>query len=430
MTAPTPTVVSYEYDADVRTATGWEPLPVSSISPSVDRDRVPYASASLMLDPINRATFERLDPRVVAPSLTGQVRWRIRQVDSAGNVIGYLPRVGATVGDYAIMHIRSTTRTITGVRIDLDGRELLADDKLNIGANPVAAIAYTTTELIEWLLGQVFGTGTITGHGAAVGVLAQKPWWPFVNVNDSYLSTIETELNSHDCRLLDLWGTGWHVIERATPPSYTGAPTVVKLGTFTTDAAHTLPVDVDPIVIDLEDTLSRDGEWADAVVVRGEARASEYTTTWQHQAQQTSHTRGKVITIDRGEPSGNLAESIASRTIIRGRDLRVTARARFDVLPGMELQIHMRGEILSALISGVGWTPENGTMTIHAQSAVAAPDIDEAAKHAEQTVTPEYALATIRELSSVIAPTLADAKTVKARQDRSDAEMASLGLIL
>ncbi len=160
------------------------------------------------------------------------------------------------------MHVRTVSRRFRDVRVDVAGRELLAEDKINLGPNDAAVVAYTTTELVEWILTEVFGSGTVAaGDSAAAAVLATKPWWPYVGVDESYISAIETELNSHDCRLLDLWGgLEWFVSTRSTTSTF--ASPVVKLGTYTTDDTHTLPDDVDPpIIIDIEDTVSRDGDW-------------------------------------------------------------------------------------------------------------------------------------------------------------------------
>lgn len=134
-----------------------------------------------------------------------------------------------------------------------------------------------------------------------------------------------------------------------------------------------------------------------------------------------------IISLDRGEPSGNLAESIASRSIIRGRDLRVDARARLDVLPGMELQAHLRDGILSGIISAVEWNLSTATMTIHAQSAVTVPPvIEETDKHAAQQATTAYAVTAVNRLATSITPTLRDAAAMKDREDRLAAELANV----
>jgi hypothetical protein len=422
VTAPSPTAVRYEYDADYRTGDEWKPLPVVMITPSVDADRVPYVVAQLTLAAIDEATFAALDPRTLNPANVGQVRWRIRQLDLAGNILGYLPRVAAGVDDYAVMHVRTITRTLESVTLTLHAAESLLDDKLCILPSDGPGRNVSSRGLLDWVLELVIGrtrprteipsrVRAADDHAAEILDL-DYGWGNPANTTiahgQSYLRAVETELGSYDVRLIDAWGLGWYAATRGVPPTYEGAPTVVKLGTYTTDNASVLPDDVDPIVIELEQTVSRDGDWADAVILDGETTDGLYVNSWQQMAGTggyrldgylidadtlaaiDAHTRGRAITIDRAAPTGNLAQAIAGRATTRGHDLTVTARARFDVLPGMELQVHMRTQILTATILAVDWDPAVGTMTVRAQSATAAPPLSSTQSNgSEPTVSQE-----------------------------------------
>lgn len=392
------TVIHYEYEAAVRNGASWVPLPVTAITPSVDRDRIPYAAAQVECGPMAAATRALLDPRQ-----TTAVRWRIRQVDSDGTVRSYIPRVGASTGQYATMHVRSLQRTLDGVTLALAGGESLADDKLNLGPKPDGTIAPTTAVLVEWALQKVTGTAvTVTAADAhAAEVLAGKPWQPYIEVGESFAGMLETELNSQDCRLLDLWGLGWVVATRGTPPTYTGAPTVVKVSSH-----EDVPADVDPIILDLAETISRDGDWADAVVVRGETTTDGYVSSWQHLARQTAHTKGIIVDTGRQEPSGNLAASIAERAAARGRDISLTCYPRFDVLPGMTIETHTLADVTTGTVVAVSWDLASGEMTIRAQSDVTITIDDVTRSESGPQETPATLTRRLQSFQSVATPAL------------------------
>lgn len=364
------TSVLYEYDADVRDGNTWRPLPVVSITPSVVRDRVAYTAADITCGRMDATTRALFDPRTVTA-----VRWRIRQVDLNGATLGHLPRVGAGTGQYATMHVRTLQRTLDSVTVTVSGGETLADDKLNLGPHEDGTVAATTGQLVNWALERVTGTtnpavaadapARITpADDHAAEVLASKPWHPYVGVGESFAAMLETELSSQDCRLLDAWGLGWYVCTRSTPPTYMGAPTTVRLSSH-----EDVPAGVHPIIVDMSETITREGDWADAVVAQGDATTDGYVSTWRHLARQAAHTKGLIVDTGRSEPSGNLAESIAARAAARGHDLTITARVRFDVLPGMTLEAHFLDGVTTATIVAVTWDLDRGEMTVTAQSA-------------------------------------------------------------
>lgn len=436
MTAPSPLTVSYDYEADYRSGDTWTPLPVTLITPSVNADRVPYATAELTLTAIDEDTFTALDPRTLHPEEGGQVRWRMRQLDPAGNVIGHLPRVGSNTGDYAIMHVRSLTRTIDTVILTLHTAESLLDDKLCMYPIDGPGTNATNRVLLDWIIQYVIGRTRPTGAPPQVvtaadehaqDVLDTGHGWhnsgnSLIRFGESYLEAVETELNSLDVRLVDAWGLGWYAATRGIPPTYDDAPTIVKLGAYTTDATHTLPEDVDPIVTGLEQTVARDGDWADTIILDGEHTDGLYADRWQQTAGRgdftlngyapsraaveaiDAQTRGRIIRIDRTAPSGNLAQSIATRALTRGHDLTVTARARFDVLPGMTLEVHLRESTLTATILAVSWNLELGTMSILAQSATTAPPVISAATRDQQATAVRQALTTVEGAAAGVVP--------------------------
>ncbi|MFJ4999904.1 hypothetical protein ACIP5T_17260 [Microbacterium sp. NPDC088619] len=375
MTAPSPTSVKYQFVADYWTAGGWKPLPVTDISPSSDKDRRAYTAATLTLSSVSATVLAALDPRTVDPATGGQVRWRITQLDLAGNTIGWLPRTGTLPGAYARMFVRGIRRRLESVTVDVEGGETMILDRINLTSKTIAAHpVYTGADLANWTLDEVFGNGTVTAaDAAATAYLARKPDRVELASGDNYFRLTESDMSSHGVRLLDLWGLGWYVADRDHPPTFPGAQATAKLASF---ADETLPVDVDPIIIDLEEAITRDGDWADGVIVRGDIPSGSYTERWEYAAEKTAHTKGLVIEIGGAAPSSNLAASILSRTVRRGRDLTVTARARLDVLPGMTLEAHLVGDVLTGLITSVKWDFQLGTMNLQVQSAASTdPDV-------------------------------------------------------
>lgn len=398
------TSVRNVYEAAVRDGSSWVALPVTAIRPAASADGVPYARAVLGCAPLDAATRALLDPRQQTA-----VRWRVRQVRPDGTTTGYLPRVGAGTGQYAQMHVRTVQRTLSGVTITLSGAEALLDDKLNLGPNEDGVITPTTRGLVEWALSSTLGGAPdVTATDAtATAVLTAKPWRPYIGVGESFMSILEAELNSLGCRLFDLWGLQWVVATRDAPPTYATAPALVKVSSH-----EDVPADVDPIILDLTETISRDGDWADAVAVRGETTTDGYVATWQHLARQAAHSKGLIVDTGRQEPSGNLAQSIASRAAARGHDLTLTCRARLDILPGMTLETHTLAGVITSTIIGVAWDLEAGTMTIQSRSAIPA-DIDDASRsETGPTDTPASVAARLRSLTATIAPAIEKTTTI------------------
>lgn len=409
MTSPSPTSVKYKFDADYWTAGGWKPLPVTDISPSADKDRRAYTAAVITLSSVSESVLAALDPRTVDPSSGGPIRWRITQLDLAGAVIGWLPRVSTLPGAYARMYVRGIRRRLDSVTVDVDGGETMMLDRINLSSMTIAAHpVYTGEDLADWVLAEVFGGGTVTAADAmAAAYLARKPDRVELGSGDNYFRLTESDMSSHGVRLLDLWGLGWYVADRDRPPTFPGAQTVAKLASY---ADETLPADVDPIITELEEYVTRDGDWADGVIVRGDIPTGSYTERWEYAAGRATQTKGLVIEIGGAAPSANLAASILSRTVRRGRDLTVTARARLDVLPGMTLEAHLVEGVLSGLVTAVSWNLALGTMSLHVQSA-AGTDSDVAVTEARsRDLNAQGAFDAASRLARSLAPTPPDTK--------------------
>ncbi|EPD83298.1 hypothetical protein HMPREF1529_02674 [Microbacterium sp. oral taxon 186 str. F0373] len=379
--------VHYEYEAEVRDGNQWIALPATDIVPSADLDRVPFAAATITAGGLSEQQWALLDPRLVDPHEGGQVRWRVRQLDPAGAVIGYLPRVGEATNQWATMYVRSVTRDLDVATIMLGGGETMVDDRLVIEdtgrltsryeISNVLAQPRTLGGYVDALLGLTFGAGHANPADDAAAAVLSRSAGPGTRLSNpehveipipapagaSFMQLIETELSSLGMRLFDAWGLGWFVASRdKVAPS---DPVNLRWASHDDD----LPAGVEPIILSFNDTVSRDGDWADTVVVVGESPAFDSTRTWRHFAEGSARSRGRVIQITAGEPSGNLADSVVSRTFRRGRDIVVNTQIRMEATPGAPIELHLKSGVLAAEVVSVEWQTGRGEMTVHARSA-------------------------------------------------------------
>jgi hypothetical protein len=371
------TSVAYQYVADVwdPDTEAWLPLPVTNIRPSADKDRVPFTMATLDLGPLLADMVDLLDPRRNSPAIGASVRWQITQLSDTGDIIGQLPAEAP-----AVMWPRDLTRSLGAAQLTLHGGESMIDDKVCIDPVYGATIPNTwagepVRTLVEWALEGVFPgrtDNTVTASGDLGAAALDTPSLPAeaVAVGEQFAPVIEYQLTALGCRLYDPWGHGWVVSGRETPPTFVGAPAAVKLSTHTVGDNPALPPDVLPIVTGLEDRISRDTDWADVVIARGVETWADATRSWQHTATAAQGTRGRIVEISERRPDFNIAADIANRALRRGRDISITARARLDILPGMDIELYLRDETIAAIVASVDWDLDQGSMTIHAQSAV------------------------------------------------------------
>lgn len=380
MTTPSPRDVWYEYDAQLYApATGqYHPLDVVSFMPSADMDRVPFTAARIVVARPSAAAWAAMDPRVsIPPYVTFQVRQRAVNDAGVEYTVETLPRTD--IGpDYAWLRVRSATRNwITReVSLDVQGQEALMDDKRRIATTTINTAATTVGGLVLWSLNDVFG-GVSVIEGPAMATALPAGDRRLMLPGESHSDLVEPELDALGYRLYDQWGRVWHSIDRAAAPKYPGAPSMVKLGAFTSDVDDTLPSDVDPIVTAVTETVDRDGDWADGILVKGSWWNGTTRTEWAQASTGGVNTKGRVINVERAQPASNLANAYKARTQIRGHSIDVTARARFDVLPSMDAQIHLRGgTILDGSIRAVEWDiptgkspgPDSGRMALRIQT--------------------------------------------------------------
>ncbi|ALJ20322.1 hypothetical protein [Microbacterium sp. No. 7] len=407
----------YQYDADVLDPdTGlWLPLPVTGITPTIDKDRVPYAITDVALAALTLDMIAFLDARKIDPHGPAPVRWRIARYTAGGTLVDTFPDTG-----YAYQWPRSLTRRLTSAHLTLHGGETLVDDKTNLTGRPLTLSTGTWAGLVDSGLAYVFGTApdVLIDDAAECAMQLSSRFTHDMPPGRTVADIIETELNAQGLRLYDLLGTWW-VADRDRPPGSLdehGDPRVIALASH--DSSDLDP-DVDPAITDLYETITRDGDWSDGLLVRlGIPGAAQW---WQQTATLAGldcdgPTKGRVLDVPYTPASGNYAATVLARAYRKGRDLQITARARLDILPGMTLRAHLRGETLEATVSAVSWDFPAGLVTITTQDAITTPAID-ATEDRGTTPTATTALARAEQIARTI-PTPADIRGVTTTQIR------------
>lgn len=375
MTDPSPRLVWYEYEFELfHPVTGYETIHVESFEPSVDIDRVPYCAATLTIARPSDDAWAAMDSRTDdRPRVFFRVYQKAYDDDGAEVTVFPLPYMSDGTGNQTgELIIRRAQRNWPSgsVTLDLVGREIMLEDKRRVAGTTINTAATTVSGLIGWSLTDIFGGFSLSADAIVSSTAIPAGDRRLMLQGETHSQLIEPELQAIGCRLFDLWGRTWHAKLRDNAPTYIGAPTTVELGTFVTDSYDTLPADVDPIVTGLDEVVESGGDWADGVLVKGSyTDAGGTRIEWYQASGAGANTRARVINVERAAPSSNMADEIVARTVIRGHNIEVTARNRFDVLPGMDLVVHVRGGgTLTGSIRAVAWDTESGLMRIRAQS--------------------------------------------------------------
>jgi hypothetical protein len=364
-----PVEVAYTWEVEVDPGPGflgWIPVPCTELVPSMDMDRVPFCSVRFTLENITDLMWAALDPR--KNPILGNIRFRVACRDTGGVALSWIPREGLETAPsfWAVMHIRTATRDrATGVvTVTATGGESVMDDRKRLSGAAIDTGATTVYGLVEWALLDCFSSiSIITDPGSSVAIPAgpRRVMLPA----DTFNALIEPEMQAIGYRLYDYWGRTWALYEREHTPSWIGAPKSAVLSSYT--PFEGAPPHADPIVTGMTETITRDGDYADGVLIKYDTTDSGGSIVWQRSGDGV-HTKGLVITYERPAPGGNAAEMIVARTKTRGGDYTITARARFDVLPGMVLYVYTRTGGVKASVRSVEWDVHEGTMTIRAQS--------------------------------------------------------------
>lgn len=346
-------------------------LDVMGIIPSMDTDRNAFVQAIITVRSVTPAQWTALDPRKTA---TPTVSIHMRQYDPSGNMIGELPKPPIGASPYGVLRVRTIRRDRkTGhVTITAASGETMMEDKKRISPNTLdITTATTVAALVNYALTDVGLTGLAYSYDTIVGSTSIPSGdRRLMMQGESFIDLILPELQAIDCRLYDYWGRMAYAGNRNTPPTYIGAPTTHKLATYT--QAEGAPADADPIVWEADETVTREGDWADGVLIEYHyEHPIAGAITAYHASGSGVNTKGRKLTWDRARPADNAADKVVTRTKIRGAEFTITARARLDVIPGQSLTVYFRdGTSITGNIRSVEWnlTPGDGSMTVRAES--------------------------------------------------------------
>lgn len=332
-------------------------LPVLSCTASEDMDRDNFGEVTLVMDWLDEATVTALDPRNVNMNLPGQVRFWVKQyaLDS-DSPIAYFPYADVTPAADAPAYLRPRdlqrdyiARTVT---LTLSTGELFLDEKLRLASGNQGTGATRVWDLLEYAVDVAFPASTVIPTVDSLNEpLPAGPRRDF-NSGNSALDLIRPELDALDERLFDVWGRVWLAQKRDYASS-----DLVSLAT-----APDLQSDADPIVFEMQERRSRDGEWADGVGIR-------YTPSGTAQWSGTgSSTKGVVLERDRPEPVKNAAVYVRNRKMKRGRDLDITALARLDVRSRRKIIVWTPDTYAEGTIRSIEFAFPEGTMRLRLQS--------------------------------------------------------------
>lgn len=336
-------------------------LDVLHFRPAADLDGVPFATAELVIA-FDAAVWAAVEPRVDPPPT---VEFTVTQYAPDGTtVLSSLPH--NTLGNNAAeLHVRTATRNWKDgqIVIQLAGGEARLDDERRVAATTVNTGATTVDGLCSYALLAVFG-GAATRYDLAVMSEAIPAGDRRLMLQgETYAELIQPELDAIGARLIDVWGRGWCGFVR----SVTYGPQLRLATHRANDTTY------DPIVVDIAEVISRDGDWYDGVLV--EYAPPGGTRTFQ--ASTGGSSRALLVTRDRSAPSSNAANSIKGRAVDRGHTITVVCRNRYDIAladvadPRPQLVvIRTRDGDIIATIRAVEWDTTSGQMTLTCQTGI------------------------------------------------------------
>jgi hypothetical protein len=353
-----------EVQVDVGT---WVDLDAKSIRVGLDADRVALTDATITLAGVTDEQWAALEPRAEDGLSSPRVQWRVKQYDrDTGALVGQLPQAVFVLGnDWAQMWLRSARELMSGeVVLTLMSGESMMTDKLSISTTDVPTGATTVVELVEYCLFNVFGGVTYTNAAIVGSTVIPAGDRRLRLIGNDMFETCRNELDAIGCRLSDYFGRVWNAEER-----FVTSATVWDFATY--KHSEGAPVDADPIVTDYTHTRTRDGQFADGVLVKFDYTNDAGTRTVSYQITGAgANSKGFMKTYNRPEPADSVADQLLTRTVIRGEEITFTARNRFDVLPYEQVRLHRRRGVLEGNIRAVEWDTESGLMTVRAETGV------------------------------------------------------------
>lgn len=310
---------------------------IQSIRISLDVDRVPFAEATMVFQDLPEQFWQNLDPRYFAASTAFRLEHRDLDTDS---VVSRLPAsslyAASTAVTFTAMDITTATRDLISGQCTV---EAVSQDlrQLEQGRAIPGYIDHgqgNVRDLVGWVLGYAppssFPNDFMSASAAAIPAGDRRKVAP----GDMNWDLIEPEVSGIGGRLfVDL--TGAHLL------AFTDDPPRVKPFTPPVISAHDPTADGPPLV-ELEETITRTGDWADTILVKydwddsGGIRHTEY---WWNGSPGTEKLR--MVSYDRPKPGTNQADEIRDRAIQRGRFVTATCAADFRYVPGYDLVVNL-----------------------------------------------------------------------------------------
>jgi hypothetical protein len=346
------------------------PLEVRRMTVSLDMDRVPFVTLSIVIAPVDDTTWQWLDPRQSGTD-GGRLLWGIDRwnADTENYIHGLPFREAPHVASFPAGNacIRRRRRNIlTGeITIEATSYEVLMEDKRRV-ASTVATIA-TATNLFDMVLAALadcaIGTDlspSIADSSGASGVAVPAGDRRLWLQGQSWTEFYESELAATGRRLYDsAKGNDFHItFDTAAPLAFT-QPSTIAL----TDG-------VDGQIIRLEETTDRD-DWADGVLVKFQYVNGAGTNVISYQPAPAggANTKARFVTESRPAPSSSFADRIRTRTLIRGRTYELEATAELQAHPGQTVTATVAGVPYVSQIRSVEFRYPDGEMTIRSQLA-------------------------------------------------------------
>lgn len=350
---------------------------------TLDESWAPYAQATITC-PIDAVNLELLDPRQTpTPRVTIAATQSFvdsRPLAAVSAAWAGLPLagvssqlVGATVAEisarfgvgYNVEGLRPSTRlnASLGVRrrtvdhlsgtvtLDLASDEALAQDYRLVSTAPVRPVGSSVRGAVQYALAQI---GAHLSPGTADGTVSTEAmtWEPGVSAWD-YMSPLVQAAG------LRLWCDESRVWRLTDPLAPSGGALALS--------ASTLKV--------AEESMDRDSDWYDAVVIRYQWTDSAGTTQIRYDvAARGTPTAVRRVEIDRPYPGPGAAAAMLTRAVGRGRVLAVTAVSNYTVRPGDILSLTLPSTpIQTGLVSRVQWSLDDDTMQARSRDLIDTP---------------------------------------------------------
>lgn len=346
---------------------------------TLDELNIPYAQASLKIALPAPEVLDALDPRA-----GGRVRLTLTQrfgrseristlsQDITGtladysaafeNLTGLTNTYGIPYNDFGMrpstsrrfnLSVRSvTTNYVEGtVDIDLASDEALLDDMSLVATAPLAPNGISARAAVTMVLESIGATLTA---GPDDGTLeADSVYWTPGQTAWDYVKPL---VDAVGLRLYCDERRRWHLVQPLAPTE--GMLNLSDLNSYV-----------------LDDYVSREADWYDAVVVAYKWKDSSNVDRVRYDvASQPGYSRVYAVEYDRPWPGDGAAAALLKRVSARGRVDTVTSISNYDAMPGQALSIGLPNEnVQTGLVANVEWSLSTDQMTVRSRDLIDTP---------------------------------------------------------